>query len=251
MAREASASCGSASLAFFFPENLVAAPKAIISSFQLRVLPDLLGLRPADKPPRELLEMDGQWGSGRSGGRPVSRTRWLRPPSTRAEMPLSHSTHRLRRRARGSEYFGHFGGAHSLKWHTIGTPRPTSPPARPSYPPHFQQMPTAGLEPARCFHQRILSPLRLPISPRRPVGDYGCGKGWAQGGSEASLGDRESGSLGSAQTEAWLEREMVGRAGEAAGGQGDELAAPRGIGSGQNAGLAWLDTQLGAPEYVE
>ena len=23
----------------------------------------------------------------------------------------------------------------------------------------------AGLEPARCYHQRILSPLRLPISP--------------------------------------------------------------------------------------
>ena len=26
-------------------------------------------------------------------------------------------------------------------------------------------VPGAGLEPARCFHRRILSPLRLPISP--------------------------------------------------------------------------------------
>ena len=26
-------------------------------------------------------------------------------------------------------------------------------------------VPGAGLEPAQCFHRRILSPLRLPISP--------------------------------------------------------------------------------------
>ena len=25
---------------------------------------------------------------------------------------------------------------------------------------------TEGLEPSRCYHQRILSPLRLPIPPR-------------------------------------------------------------------------------------
>ena len=29
-------------------------------------------------------------------------------------------------------------------------------------------MPGAGVEPARCFHRGILSPLRLPISPSGP-----------------------------------------------------------------------------------
>ena len=31
-------------------------------------------------------------------------------------------------------------------------------------------VPKAGLEPARCRHQRILSPSRLPIPPLRHVG---------------------------------------------------------------------------------
>jgi hypothetical protein len=35
---------------------------------------------------------------------------------------------------------------------------------------HSDMVPVAGLEPARCFHQRILSPLRLPITPYRRAG---------------------------------------------------------------------------------